>query len=247
MTTMLIYDKIVPLNREQHRNLRLRASPEKAGFARGIHFAPVAGSEFFQAARDMPIFFAKDEGSGPIALLGLRENENLFIEPDGAWRSGVYAPAFIRRYPFVLASGDEQEQVTVCIDETFSGFVEGGEEGERLFDDEGKETEYLTRMINFLNRFSTDMQATRAFMEKLAELELLITRSMRVEGPGGRTYQLNEFRIIDEEKLAKLDDATLGELHRQGWLGWIHAHLVSLGNVNGLSTRVPVEAEAANS
>lgn len=259
-TTMLIYNKIIPLNREQHRDLCIRPGAEKAGFSRATHFVPLAGAEFIQTARDMPIFFAKDAGGGPIALLGLRENENLFIEQDGAWRGGVYAPAFIRRYPFVLATGDDQDQVTVCIDETFSGFVpadakakkdtkaaaatEAGAEAvekQRLFDEEGKETEYLSSMIDFLNRFSADMLATRDFMEKLAELDLLITRSLRVEGPGGRTYQLNDFRIVDEQKLAGLDDKVLVELHRKGWLGWIYAHLISLGNVNGLSIRVPLD------
>src|SRR5690554_1824054 len=129
MTTMLIYNKIIPLNREQHRDLCIRPGAEKAGFSRTTHFVPLAGPEFIQTARDMPIFFAKDAGGGPIALLGLREKENLFLEQDGAWRGGVYAPAFIRRYPFVLASGDDQDQVTVCIDETFSGFVTADSKG----------------------------------------------------------------------------------------------------------------------
>lgn len=236
---MLFYEKIVPLNRDQHRTLHLRPSESKARFSANTHYVPVAGTEFYQAARDYPLLFPKDGGNGPIALLGMREGENLFLEEDGAWQEGVYIPAFIRRYPFILARGEESDSRTVCIDEDFSGF--GESEGKALFDEEGEPSEYLSGVIDFLNRYATDMQVTGDFLQKLESLDLLIERNLRVTDSKGRNFHLNEFRIINEERLMQLDDATLGELHRKGWLGWIHAHLVSLGNVNQLPVRVVTE------
>lgn len=242
MTTMLFYEKIVPLNRDLHRNWRLRASESKARFAANTHYVPVAGTEFYQAARDYPLLFPKEGGNGPIALLGLREGENLFLQADGAWLEGVYIPAFVRRYPFILARGDEENARTVCIDTEFAGF--GEKDGKALFDEEGKDTDYLKGVIEFLNRYATDMELTNAFLQKLEELGLLVERNLRVTDSRGRNFHLNEFRIVDEGKLAQLDDATLGELHRKGWLGWIYAHLISIGNVNQLPVRVQVEAPA---
>ncbi|HHX82254.1 MAG TPA: SapC family protein [Pseudomonadaceae bacterium] len=239
MTTMLFYEKIVPLNRDQHRKLHLRPSESKARFSADTHYVPVAGTEFYQAARDYPLLFPKDGGNGPIALLGMREGENLFLEEDGAWQEGVYIPAFIRRYPYILARGDESDSRTVCIDEDFPGF--GESEGKALFNEEGEPSEYLSGVIDFLNRYATDMQVTGDFLQKLESLDLLIERNLRVTDSKGRNFHLNEFRIINEERLMQLDDATLGELHRKGWLGWIHAHLVSLGNVNQLPVRVVTE------
>lgn len=239
MTTMLFYEKIVPLNREEHRRLHLKSSESKARFAAGTHYVPVAGSEFYQAARDYPIVFPKESGNGPIALLGLREGENLFLQADGAWLEGVYIPAFVRRYPFILARGDNEQSRTVCIDADFPGFVE--KEGNALFDEEGKETDYLQSVIEFLNRYATDMELTNAFLEELDAQGLLVERNLKVTDSKGRNFFLNEFRIIDEDRLAKLDDAALLELHRKGWLGWIYAHLISIGNVNQLPVRVTSE------
>lgn len=245
MTTMLFYEKIVPLNRDQHRKLRVRPAPDKARFSAHTHYVPIAGTEFYQAARDYPLLFPKDSGNGPIALLGLREGENLFLQEDGAWLEGVYVPAFVRRYPFILArDGENSDSRTVCIDAEFPGF--GEEEGRALFDEEGQGTEYLNGVIDFLNRYATDMEITSAFLAKLDELGLLVERNLRVTDSKGRNFHLNEFRIVDEAKLALLDDSTLGELHRRGWLGWIYAHLISVGNVNQLPVRVSLETFVAD-
>lgn len=237
MATMLFYGKITPLNRDRHRKLRLRMADDKARYASSTHYVPIAGTEFFQAARDFPVLFAGGDGAGgPIALLGLREGENLFVEDDGTWVEGAYVPAFVRRYPFILARGEGSQNLTVCIDEDFKGFSEA--DGSLLFDEDGKDTAYLARTIEFVNRFAAEMQHTQSFVKRLDELELLVTRNLRITDGKGRNFLLNDFRIVDEERFAKLDDVTLGELSRQGWLGWIYAHLISLGNVNRLPTRV---------
>lgn len=238
MTQMLFYGKITPLNRDNHRRLRIQPAEDKARFAADTHYVPLAGNEFYQAARDFPVLFAGgDDGEGgPIALLGLHEGENLFVEESGAWLDGVYVPAFVRRYPFILARGDDGRNLTVCIDESFPGFSE--ESGSLLFDEDGQDTAYLARTVEFLNRYAAEMQHTSDFVKHLGELDLLVTRNLRITDGKGRNFLLNDFRIVDEAKLAELDDAALGELHRKGWLGWIYAHLISLGNVNRLPSRI---------
>lgn len=246
MATKAFYEKIVPLNRGQHRKLRIQPAEQKARFAEGTHYVPLAATEFFQAARDYPILFSgSDEEAGPIALLGLQEGKNLFVKADGSWEAGAYVPAFVRRYPFILASAnDDSAQFTLCIDESYGGF--GESEGDELFDEDGKDSSYLTRMLTFLNSYQADMERTKSFMKRLAELNLLTTRTFRITDSHERNFFLNNFQVIDEERLSKLDDATLGELHRNGWLGWIHAHLVSLGNVSQLPTRIPEKIVAGD-
>lgn len=244
MTTMLFYDKIVPLNRDRHRKLRLKTAGGRANFAAGTHYVPLAGAEFHQAARDYPVLFAggEDDAGGPVALLGLREQENLFVDGDGTWSAGTYVPAFVRRYPFILAKGEEGGKYTVCIDESYDGFSE--DEGTPLFDDEGKDTEVLTKSIDFLNRLLAEMDRTEQFVARLKALDLLMRKDLRITDNRSRNFLLRDFRIVDEEKLAKLDDSVLGELHRSGFLGWIYAHLISLGNTSRLPARVGVDDAA---
>ncbi|WP_372996572.1 SapC family protein [Marinobacter sp.] len=236
---MLLYNHIVPLNRDNHRNLKIQTGLGTAAFARDTHYVPLAGSEFFQAARDYPIVFAGEKADelGAVALLGLRQNENLFLDDKDAWREGCYVPAFVRRYPFVLAQGGKDGDYTVCLDDSFHAFSE--EEGEPLFDDEGKDTEYLKGVINFLNGYRAEIDRTKRFTQKLNELDLLVVREIRVSNREQKNFLLRDLKIVDESKLRELDDSTIGQLSRDGHLGWIYAHLMSIGNASRFPQYMP--------
>jgi hypothetical protein len=238
MSGTSFYDNVVPLNRDRHRNLRLR-DDRRMSFAAGTHFVPLTAVELYDTARDYPIVFAGGEDASPVAILGVRSGENLFVDANGRWAEGTYVPAFLRRYPFVLAGDGQTSEYTVCLDESYAGLSET--EGTRLFDEQGKESELVSEVVGLLKNFLTEAERTRRFVERLIELGLLTVQSMQIQDRNGRKYALQDFRTVDEKKLRELGNDVLGELHRSGYLGCIYAHLVSLGNVSRLALRLPVE------
>ncbi|WP_293778372.1 SapC family protein [uncultured Oxalicibacterium sp.] len=239
MTTMIFYERAVALNRERHQKLKLQLKANHFSFASKTNSVLVAGSEFAEASRDYPIVFVGKEG-GPFtlaALVGLGEKDNLMVDENGHWETNTYIPAFIRRYPFVLAGGEGAESLTVCVDEAYPGLNE--EQGEALFNEDGTETEYLKKVIEFLVLFHSEMKRTAAFAEKMAELGLLTSKVVTIEREGSK-QTLEGAWVIDEAKLNALDDKTMLELVRTGYLGWIYAHLMSLNNVTRLARRMDV-------
>ncbi len=229
MTQLLFYDNIIALDRERHRDLRLDRPKDHAAFAARTHYVPVAGGEFEAAARNYPILFTNADGnSGPVLLLGLTADRNPFVNDEGHWRSGTYMPAFVRRYPFVLAQSGGDDY-SVCIDESHSGF--GTEHGEALFDGEGLDTEFLRRQVAFLQQHLADVERTRAFQARLEELDLLVAQDLQIARPNGHYYTLRSFRFVDQARLDRLDDEQIVQLQRDGHLAWIHAHRVSLANL----------------
>ncbi|MDU9416244.1 SapC family protein [Pseudomonas sp. zfem005] len=231
MTTLLLYKEIKALNREEHRSLKL-ASLQNSEFASSTHLVPLAGLEFFQASRHYPIVFIGEGAQAvPIALLGLKAGHNGYVDANHLWQENCYIPAFVRRYPFVLAQGSA-ENFTVCFDAAYSGWNE--EEGRELFDEEGHNSPFLEEMIQFLQNFTTEMERTRRFVDKLNELELLSTRSLKLSHSNGESFVLSDFLAVDEERFLALSDDKVLDLHKSGFLGWIYAHLISLGNANQL-------------
>jgi hypothetical protein len=237
MTTLLFYGKPLPLNRDAHRNTRLKAEAGNFSFATGTNSVPLAAIEFADTAREYPIVFTGEEGGAmfPAALLGVRHNENLFVTDEGRW-DARYVPAFVRRYPFVLAEKQAGDDFDVYIDESYAGF--GAEDGERLFTDEGETTPLLKQALDFLSNYQGEIKRTRAFVERLKELDLLTSKILQVERNNEKPLVLQGFSVVDEQRLVALSDAQLGELARSGHLGWIYAHLLSLGQVSRLSERL---------
>lgn len=239
MAEVLFYERPVPLNRTQHKDLRLKSIPG-VKFAAAAHSVPLTGAEFPIAARDVPILFAGQsmEDAGPMALLGLRQNENLLVDESGHWAQGVYVPAFVRRYPFILAekpAGAEGDDFTVFLDEAYEGF--GHEEGERLFKEDGSDSEMLANAVGFLGEFQQHVARTHWFMDQLRKHQLLEPRNIRLE-KDGNAINLNGLFVVNEEKLRQLDEKTAHEFLKEGVLGWIYAHLLSLPNIDRLAQRL---------
>jgi len=240
MTTLLIYQNAVTLDRERHRQFKLKAQ-DTLRFAAAVHAVPLVAVEFAEAAREYPIVFARgatvDDKPGELlcyALTGLHEGENLFLDANGKW-TAQYVPAFIRRYPFVFAQTGP-DQLSVCIDESYSGFDES--EGEPLFDDSGEPAALLKNALDLLTDYQRQVQLTGAFLQKLDAADILMQAELRADFADGRNALVQGLLVVDEAKLKQLPGDALPDWLASGELGLLYAHLLSLGNVKQLAQRM---------
>ena len=233
---LFIYEKPVPLTARQHGDLCVRGG-EDWRFAASINACPLMAGEFTLAARAFPIVFTRSpEGEVlPVAIMGLRNGENAFVGEDGAWLGG-FTPAFLKQYPFVLAAG-EGTRLTLCIDETYAGCNREGR-GERLFDADGQRTAYLETMFALTQQVHQQFRATQAFGARLDGLGLLQPMRAAFRAEDDRTEHLGGFHAVDRAKLGGLDGGVVAELHREGVLEAIHAHLFSMGAFANVSERL---------
>lgn len=236
MINALLHLQPVPLDRNDHRQVRLKVPITDWSITGRLNSLMLAATEFGDAARDYPIVFVRtgteDDGRpaiAPIAVLGVRPQQNLYLGPDG-WRA-AYLPAMLRTYPFCIGRLDA-ERYAVCIDAGWAGI--GTAEGEALFDDQGEPTAFLKDVQAALENFETEIDRTRDVCRRLRDLDLL--REMRFDAtmPDGSTLTVDGFLVVDQEKLNALPDDTVLEIHKSGLLGLIHAHYVSLGGMRRL-------------
>jgi len=232
---LLIYETAVPVNPQRHGSWSVKAGKEYS-FARQLNSIPLIAAEFSQAAAEYPIVFA---GTGdevlPAVVLGARDRENLYLSEDGSWQAR-YVPAFIRRYPFVFASTDDGTRLTLCIDEQFSGCNQQGR-GERLFDADGEQTQYLGTVLEFLKQYQVQFQRTKAFCAKLKSLDLFEPMHAQFKFPSGERGSLGGFMAISRERLKSLDDEQLAGMARSDELELVYLHLQSMNNFSRMVER----------
>ncbi|WP_372742965.1 SapC family protein [Neptunomonas sp.] len=231
----LYYEQVVPVSAQRHRDWALehRTDFEFAGHS---NFVPLAAVEFPAAAAEYAIVFAGSEGAvNPVAILGLKSDENLYLDEKNSW-DAKYIPAFVRRYPFVFSKNEDASKFTLCIDEKYQGWNQDGR-GKNLFDSNGERTEYLKNTLNFVQSYQRDFIRTQAFCRKLEALDLLTTMAARFKLPSGEKAQLTGFMAIDREKLAALPGDKLAELAKSGELEMMYLHLQSLRNLERVLLR----------
>ena len=241
MANLLFYENPVALNKVDHKDLKIKPIVNNFKFAANTNSVILAGVEFSEAAKEYPIVFTKaGDVVVPVALLGLRNEENLFVAEDGTW-DGSYVPAFIRRYPFVLAETEESDQRVVCIDQGFYGFSK--DEGEPLFEND-EPTKLLQQALDFLDEYQKQYQRTERFLKRLQDLDLLKSLDAKIDMADGAQFSLTGLLAVDEQKLLALSDEDALELFRSGELVWIYCHLMSLSAMGGMVKRIALLTEA---
>ncbi len=175
----------------------------------------------------------KNEKIYPVVLLGLKANENLYVDEKDAWKAG-YVPAYARRYPFILGSPESDDRnFTVCIDEGFSGF-NTAKEGQALFDKKGEQSAILKQALDFIEDYQKNVAITTAFCNNLKSLEILEPMQANMEHNSGNKYAIGGFLCVNRAKLKALPEDKIAGLLKSDQRELIFAHLLSLNNVNTL-------------
>ena len=240
----LFYKKPIPLDAQRHADLSLKKDFGFA-FTRDVNAVPINIIEMPQISHHYPIAFGPDENATPVAILGIRDNENLFLDAQNNWDPHAYIPAYIRRYPFIFSEMPDSEQLTLCIDDVDSVVEKDGEQG--FFDSEGKPTELANSALEFCKSYHAAAQQTLEFSKTIAENDLLIEREAQINISGNRRINFSGFRIVDEEKLSELDDTIFLDWRKKGLLPFLYAHLFSGTQWQQLTRRLNerLEKEAA--
>jgi len=233
----LFYKRVVPLNRERHGDLYIE-TVEGYTFAAETNSIFISAVEFPLAMTEYPIVFAHSQsGIYPVVLLGLKNNQNLFVSDQGKWNAD-YIPAYARRYPFILATAEpKSDKFTVCIDEAYPGF-NTAKEGQPLFDDKGEHTAMLTQAVNFLKDYQGHVQLTNDFCKNLVELQILEPMQANVKLQSGQDISIGGFQCVKREKLQQVNPGKLADLVKTGQMELIYSHLLSLNNVAKLINRM---------
>jgi hypothetical protein len=229
----IFYGGLQPLSSNLHPNHKIRRSNE-APFLRNAHAIPITVDEFVSVQRHYPIVFSIGDNPVPLALMGLNEGVNVFVDEEGRLLNNeTYVPAYIRRYPFMLARlAPEAEELSLCFDPTSNLVSET--EGDALFED-GKPSETTNAILKFCEEFELSAQRTNAFVQDLKEADLLMDGEVAIQPSGAeQPFVYRGFQMVNEEKLRDQRGDALRKMNQNGMLPLVMAHLFSMAMVRDL-------------
>lgn len=220
----IFYKQPTALDAKAHGKLGLKKGFGFA-FTEGVNAVPINLIEMPQICHYYPIAFSPDGNATPVAILGLRDNENLFLKADKTWEENTYIPAYIRRYPFIFSELPDSDQLTLCIDMNDDVIDKKGDQ--KFFDKDGNASELSNNALEFCKSYHAAAQQTLEFSKALAESNILVEREAQINVGDNQRINFSGFKIVDEQKLAELDDKVFLEWRQKGWLPFLYAHLFS--------------------
>ncbi len=227
-TLPLFYKDLMPLNSRDHSKYKSRPM-DSANWLKGQHAIPLTVDEFVQAQRDFPIVFSSGDNPLPLALMGLNEGVNIFVDDEGKVNDPIYIPAYIRRYPFMLAKLDDKaDTLSLCFDPTAESVGEF-DDGEPLFDGE-KASEQTQNVLKFCEDFEAAGQRTKNFIEELKKHDLLMDGEVGITTPDNpdKPFVYRGFQMINQEKLREVRGDVLRTWNQNGMMALVYSQIFSM-------------------
>jgi len=223
----LFYNQLEPLSSSAHERIAIRRV-DAVPYVAKTHAVPLTTDEFIVAQRFFPIVFSNGDSPVPLALMGLNEGANVYFDDEGKPAPNVYVPAYVRRYPFMLARlRPDADELSLCFDPSCDA-IGNFEDGERLFED-GKPTEVTNQILKFCEEFELSAQRTNAFLKELKDHDLLMDGEVAIQPtPDVQPFIYRGFQMVSDEKLREMRGDELRKMNQNGMLPLIVAHLFSL-------------------
>ena len=208
----------------------------------------IAPSEILEAAREYPVFLTKCSQTGQFqfsVILGLYNDENLYLDEDGVWRAR-YIPLNVRRNPFGLGVGANGSGDGPVITIDMASARLSSEEGAPIFLEQGGFAPSLGEMQEVLGRLVVGVDQTRALVNQLLEFDLIEPVQIELKLANQTKLNFEALYSVNEDKLRELDDQSIGQLNRMGVLKYIHLLGASVSNMQSLIHRKNAQIEASD-
>lgn len=217
---MKAFKKAVALDSTVHRTLTVKM-PESYTFMKEVEIVPLTYSEILTSTMYYPVMFGSQEGIiFPFAVIGIK-GQNVFLKDDGTWKVEAI-PNVCKHYPFGVVK--EEEDYTIIFDEAY---ISDG--GERLFDDEGNETDFFSRIKAGLTELARDFHDAEEFSKEIFQSGYLKPLNLDVDTKLGK-MQFRNMLMANVENLMNIQPEKLYTLNSKGALMILHAHYLSLRN-----------------
>ncbi|RYY75458.1 MAG: peptidase [Gammaproteobacteria bacterium] len=229
---------LVALNSKKHHLLKIDTG-EVESQGGHLHMVPVVLTEFAKLSLQYPIVVTKNQDNGRftcVTLFGLEKGENLFFNGN-EWNS-IYLPLQIRRQPFFLGKSEEDDKRVICIDMSHASIINENsmlkENGKKLFNADGSETQYLADLKNILAELSEGENTTQLFIQELLSMNLLQPMQLQIALENEQSFRVDGLYTINEQALTKVTSENLISLHHKNFLHPIYIMLTSIGHIYGL-------------
>lgn len=219
-----MYKNITILDKERSKDLKFD-EVDLSYIGKNIGLIPLGFSEVWYASFNSAVIINSGENAEFLAFTGILPEISIFN------KQNVYFPAFIRAYPFLSIDVNDEKGIlnsVIAIDE--NPLFVGTNKEKKIVDENKNLTPSALNRVNLVKELNRQREVSKKIVRELKSKDLLIKKELKVRLNQKEKTILDEFYIVDIDKLFKLDDETILTWTRKGWMTIFDAHLKSIAN-----------------
>lgn len=219
-----MFKKIEALDKVKHKNMRFDEINLQE-IAKHMGSIPLGFSEVIEMGYFCPVIISGDPSNLEfVAFSGVNSQISIFL------KEGQYIPMYIQAYPFLNAvlvdkKGIRKDVIGIDMESDFIN-----KDGENSVFEKGELTKITQDKINLIRQLNRERDISKKIVRELQRYSLLIEKDFKVIFEETTKIVLENFYIVDREKLIKLDDSVIALWAKKGWTTLIDIHLKSIGN-----------------
>jgi len=223
-----MYKNIEILDKKKHNKTKFNTVNTQE-VAKNIGIVPLGVDEILDMSCVAPVLISGGDMGEFIAFTGISKDLTIYKS------SSLYLPRFVQTYPFmnIVVKDENQNYNTVIAIDNDKEYV-GAKKQNSVLQKNGELEKVANEKVELVKKLDQQRNISKIVIKELKRLDLLIQKSLKIKTQSGEQTILEEFYIVNKEKLLKLDDATLATWAKKGWMGIIDAHIKSLGNFQKL-------------
>lgn len=191
---------------------------------------PLGVNEVYAYSSVAPIIISGSKIKEFALYCGLSASNNIFTKIDV-----LEEPQFIKNHPFltIKVKNEKDEDVLVIGIDDDTNYI-GEDKDLSIFDEKqnlNKEFEEKLQQAKQLEHLRT---VSKEIISELEKYDLLQKQSFNIRVNGDIKPILEDYYIVNKEKLNKIDSEVLVLWAKKGWIGIIDAHIYSIRNFKKL-------------
>lgn len=239
----LFFADLVAFDTEQHRSLTLPVQRKDFAFAAGAHLLPLTIAEVSPAAHNYPVVFVQEGATVVlVALTGLPNTGNRFVDAKGEWRPGAYIPAYVRGYPFIAVRPAKDAEPIIAFDPNAADLK--ARDGVPLIGADSQPTEQFKGILAFHTEYQALTERTQRTALALKAEGVLEEGHLNLQSPDGKANQIGGFLVVNEGKFRALSAEALKRLMEADAIGLAYVHLFSMSNLGQIITEAPANTKS---
>lgn len=215
------------LTKEVHGSKGVARPDRPFQFCEHVRAVPITVSEIASAMKHYPVIFSAEDNPLPMAVVGIIDERNLFVDDSGEWETGAYIPGYIRRYPFALAGDNNSDRMAIIVDGAYEGITA---KPDTPFFEGDKPSEAMNQAMEFCKSYEQETLMTREFGKRLAAMGVVKSQVAQYTPQGGEAQPFAQYFGVDEKLLNELPEDKFLELRKTNMLPILYAQLMSMGN-----------------